>query len=331
MKTVFKILGILVLVLVVLAIGAIFYINLSYPNVGPAPQMTINATPEMVARGDYLFNHVAICVDCHSGHDMTRYGNPPVPGTIGKGGEDFAAFMKLNGTLFTSNITPAALGTWTDGEIVHAMTTGVSKDGRALFPIMPYLNYGKSDQRDIEAIVAYMKTLEPVQNEVPKTSLPFPLSMIIKTVPTKAQFQPRPDTTDQVAHGKYLVTMGSCAECHTQMEKGVPLPGMEYAGGSPFELPFGTVRSANITPDKETGIGSWTKQEFIDKFKMYEAGTYEPPVVGLEGANTVMPWLHYSGMTEYDLGSIYEFLRTVPPVKNTVEKVTLGSQPQVAE
>jgi mono/diheme cytochrome c family protein len=329
LKTFWKILIGVAAVLVLAVVAGIAYYSVTFPKVGPAADIKISATPEMLQRGEYLVNHVAVCIDCHSTHDPTKYGMPIVPGTIGKGGEDFAAFVKLRGTLESSNITSAALKDWTDGEVLRAVTEGVAKDGKALFPMMPYMNYGTLDRSDIESIIAYVRTLAPVENQTPPTKLPFPLNIIIPTIPRGARFAPRPDTTDLVAHGKYLATMASCGECHSQRVRGEIPPGLEWAGGMEFELPFGVVRSANLTPDRETGIGHLSKDDFIAKFKSYSPGTFVPAEVGLEGANTVMPWMLYSGMTDYDLGAIFEYLKTLTPVKNEVTKITL--KPAAAE
>jgi len=134
------------------------------------------------------------------------------------------------------------------------------------------------------------------------------------------------DKSNTTAYGKYLVTLGSCSDCHTQADKGEPLPGMYLAGGMEFIFPSGIVRSLNITTDEETGIGKWTKEDFIKRFRNY--GTEEAkniPVDMNKDFNTPMPWLMYTGMTDEDLGAIYEYLRTVSPVKNKVERFTPGS------
>jgi hypothetical protein len=77
-----------------------------------------------------------------------------------------------------------------------------------------------------------------------------------------------PDPSDRVAYGKYLTTMASCASCHTKMERGRPVPGMAFAGGLKFQTRSSGVQySANITPDLETGIGRWTVEQFVARFK----------------------------------------------------------------
>ncbi|HMY47643.1 MAG TPA: cytochrome C, partial [Leptospiraceae bacterium] len=70
-------------------VGLLGYVRFALPNVGPAPVMTIESTPERVERGKYLANHVTVCIDCHSTRDWSKFSGPLVPGAIGKGGELF--------------------------------------------------------------------------------------------------------------------------------------------------------------------------------------------------------------------------------------------------
>jgi len=104
------------------------------------------------------------------------FSGPVVAGTEGKGGMEFP---DLAGTFYPSNITPAALSNWTDGEIIRAITVGVNKEGAALFPMMPYPMYKEMAQEDVEAIVAYIRALPAIQNDVPKSKINFPLNLIL--------------------------------------------------------------------------------------------------------------------------------------------------------
>src|SRR5690606_37478758 len=105
--------GILVGV-VILAVGAAMaYVSLALPNVGEAQEMKIERTPVRVARGEYIANHVAVCMDCHSTRDYTLFSAPLVPGTLGKGGELFDQQMGFPGSFTSKNITPAGIGKWT--------------------------------------------------------------------------------------------------------------------------------------------------------------------------------------------------------------------------
>lgn len=326
MKTLLKIAGGIVVAFVVLLGAGLIYFFSAFPKVGAAADLKIEVTPEKVMRGKYLANHVSVCIDCHSTRDFNFYSGPIVPGTEGKGGEEFP---DPAGTFYPRNITPAALGNWTDGEIVRAIVSGIDKDGQALFPMMPYPIYNYLAQDDIEAIVAYLRTLPPIPNEVPKSKVNFPLNLIVRTIPQPYHPQPRPPASDTLAYGKYMSTISGCQFCHTPIDdKGRPLPGMDFAGGMEFKDPrLGTMRSANITPEGDTGIGAWDRAYFIGRFKEYADSTASRIPTAKGEANTVMPWTMYAGMTEADLSAIYSYLRTAKPVRHEVEKF---SKPEAA-
>lgn len=320
MRVILRVARVLVAACVVLAGGGVSYFLLAYPRVGAAPDLHIEATPERIARGRYLADHVSVCTDCHSQRDWSRFAGPMTPGTYAGGGEVFDRSMGLPGRIVSRNITPGALGTWTDGEILRAMTEGVSRDGSALFPLMPYRDYGQHMAReDAEAIVAYLRTIPASTRPVEPTTLDFPLPLIVRTLPARAQANtPRPDPADRVAYGRYLTRIAGCAHCHTPMnEKMAPLADRAFAGGTPFRFPGGVVtRAANITPHA-TGLGSWSEADFVERFKRALAAS---AVVQPGGFNTPMPWQAYAGMTAEDLGAIYAYLRTVPAIDHAVEK-----------
>lgn len=319
-KRVISILSVLIVSVAGLVAAGVAYLHLAFPKVGPATQIVVESTPERVTRGKYLAHHVTGCMDCHSDRDFSRFSGPVVPGTEGKGGAPyFDQKMGLPGHFFPPNLTPAALSSWTDGEILRAMTEGVSRDGRPLFPFMPYLALAGLSREDAYSIIAYLRTLKPIANEVPKSQLDFPVSLLVRTMPAPAQLrETTPKPSDGVAYGEYVTRIAGCTDCHTPMDKGTPIPGMTFAGGMTFAMPGGAVaRSANLTPDAETGIGSWTRAAFIQRFRSPLTG---PVAEG--GVNTPMPWELMSGMTDDDLGAIYDYLRTIPPVKNSVQRLT---------
>lgn len=308
-----------IFILLVLVIGAgLIYVKSFLPNVGPPEDITIEITPERLARGEYLANHVWLCMDCHADRDWTKFSAPPNPGTQGMGGDEFTVEMGFPGHYYATNITPAGIGDWTDGEVLRAITTGVSQDGRALFPIMPYPYLGKADKEDVYSVIAYLRTLSPVEKTYPKPESEFPMNFIINLIPQKAEFTPKPAESDKVAYGEYLAW--SCLECHTVAEKGQINPEMAFAGGRLFPLESGgTVISANITPDMNTGIGKWTEEDFIRRFKQYQDSTFVLATVGKNQFNTYMPWVMFSGMKTSDLSAIYAFLRQVEPIDHKVE------------
>ncbi|WP_300600556.1 c-type cytochrome [Niabella sp.] len=320
MRKLFKVLLILLLVVAAGIAMVMVYVKNVLPNVGAAPDIKIALTKERVERGRYLANHVMVCMDCHSQRDWTVYGGPVKDGSFGGGGERFGKEMLFPGTIYSANITPYALGSWTDGEIFRAITTGQNKKGKALFPLMGYLSYGKMDQEDIYSVIAYLRTLQPIANDVPERSLDFPLNFIVNTIPAKASLSPKPARTDEVAYGKYLVAMAKCSDCHSRIDKqGNPVEGSEFGGGRSFHFPNGMVVTApNITADDETGIGSWTSDLFVQKFKRFSDSSYHPQKLGANDFNTPMPWLMFTGMDSSDLRAIFSYLRTVKKINNKI-------------
>ena len=323
MRVLVKVLGVLVVSACLLAVGGYSYLLLAYPRVGPAPDLRVDATPERIARGRYLADHVAVCTDCHSQRDWTRYAGPLKPETYGAGGEVWDETVGFPGRLVARNITPASLGAWTDGEIVRAFTEGVARDGTPLFPLMPYTTYGQHmAPDDAQAIVAYLRTIPARTQQLADRTLHFPLPLVVRTMPARANTRAvRPDASDRIAYGGYLTNIAGCAECHTPVDaRRTPLAHMRLAGGQEFPLPNGLIaRSANLTPDA-TGIGGWTEAQFVEKFKAYADGRAHVPV-GASDFNTPMPWQSYAGMTTEDLAAIFAYLQSTPAIRHAVEKV----------
>jgi mono/diheme cytochrome c family protein len=318
MKKVVK--GIL-LFLVITVIAVLLYVKLALPNVGEMEYLSVKPTAARLERGKYLANNVCVCVDCHSTRNWNEFSGPPVEGTIGKGGEVFDQRFGFPGSFYAKNITPSGIGDWSDAEVLRAIASGVSKNGTALFPIMPHPHFGQMDKEDLESIIVYLRTLKPIQNTVPESVADFPMNFIINTIPKEPRFSNKPSESDAVAYGGYLFNAASCSECHSKQEKGKPIEGMELAGG--FDFPMvtgGIVRSANITQDKITGIGKWSESDFVKRFKSYTDSSYVPNKISKGLFNTVMPWTMYGGMKEQDLKAIYAYLKTVKPIKNNVEK-----------
>lgn len=300
------------------AAGAAWF-EIKYPIVAKPSGAKVESTPERIARGKYLFHHVSSCADCHSDVDFDRFGFPTKPDGLAKG-RVWPAKVGLPGDVVSPNITPdkeTGVGNWTDGELIRAIREGIGRDGRALFPLMLYTEYREMSDDDLHSIIAYMRTLPPIRNPLPRTKLNFPVSELIKAAPQPIT-APVPQPGEK---GRYLATIAGCKGCHTPMERGAPTPGMEFAGGREF----GTKNSGllavsyNITPSHNTGIGTWGEAQFLDKFRQYKdyAAGQTPPLT--PGNFTPMPWLYYIGMDEADLKSIYAYLKTVKPVEQVVE------------
>jgi len=306
-----------------IVIGTVLYLKLALPNVGPPEDIRVDITPQRVERGRYLANSVCVCMDCHSTRDWSKFSAPLVVGTLGKGGETFDQKFGFPGSFYSKNITPEGIGHWTDGELLRAIASGVNKNGEALFPVMPHANYGNMTREDLYSIIAYLRGLPPIKNNVPASKPDFPMNLILHTIPKKAQYAQAINVDNALSRGAYLFNAAACGECHTKKDKGNPIAGMELAGGFEFPLPSGgVVRSSNITPDKETGIGSWTEAAFVSRFKRYADSTYVPQTIAKGTFNTIMPWTMYKNMAEQDLKDLYAYLQRVKPVSNRVDKFT---------
>jgi mono/diheme cytochrome c family protein len=290
MRIAFKILLFLIVLVVIIAVAGVTFLYVRYPNIRPAEDVKVQA--------------------------------PIKPETRGAGGEPFVGEPESGFEVYSKNITPEGIGQWSDGQLIRAMTTGVNAHGEPLFPIMPYPRYARLAREDVEAIVAYIRALKPIKSTVPERKLPFPLPLIVRTMPQEASFRPIPPRSDKVAYGEYMTNAAVCADCHTPIDdRGTPLPGREWSGGTAMPMPGGgIVRPANITPDADSGIGTWTEQQFIDKFKGWRGVEARALTPQEQRENTFMPWLFYAGMTDEDLSAIYAYLRTVKPVLNRVKK-----------
>ncbi len=319
MKKVYKILlGALAFIIIGSALTGI-YMTVFLPDISQPIEIKIAQSPERIERGRYLAHHVTVCMDCHSSRDWSQFAGP-LSGNLGGGGEKFDRDMGFPGTIYAPNITPSNLGEWTDGQIFRAITTGVDKDGNALFPVMPYHHYGQMDKEDIYSIIAYIRTLSPIKNNIAERELDFPLNFLVNTMPREAQPKPKPNENNRLAYGAYLVNAAGCVDCHSKTDKGSIVKGSEFGGGMEFKQPAGIVRSPNITPDKETGIENWTEETFVQSFKIYADSSYKSPEYTPDDLNSPMPWHMYSGMKKEDLEAIYTYLQSIKPIENSVNR-----------
>jgi len=320
---VLKILGWIVAALALVAGSLLAWLALRSPDRRPASTEKIEATPERLARGTYLVHHVADCIACHSDFHADRFALPLKAGTEGQGGFEFDKKLGVPGVVQAQNITQdreTGLGAWTDGEILRAIREGVNRKGEALFPMMPYEYFHSMSDEDARSIVVYLRTIKPVPHTVAKRQLDFPVNLLVKFSPkpvTGPVFSP--DPKDTLAYGKYLVTIGTCRDCHTPHDdKGRAIEGMEFSGGWELPGPWGRVVSANITPETDNYMGQASREEFIGRFKSLESLNDENAPLAPPGRNTVMAWPRYAGMTREDLGAIYDYLKTVKPIKKRV-------------
>lgn len=271
-----------------------------------------------VERGRYLVNTILACGNCHT--PKAADGTPIEGKELSGGGLSFNAPFFVGAA---SNITPdkeTGIGNWRDDEIKRAITQGVRPDhgrlaGLPLAPMMWVGFYKAMTPGDLDAVVAYLRSIPPVRNELP-------LPQHKKQVPR----QPYPDAEkgftdadmhDPVRRGAYLVTIGHCMECHTPAKDGKTLYEQAFGKGGkaygpgvikgyPGEWP-GSV-SRNITSHPVAGLGRWTDAEIkraITQGMSRDGQPLKPP----------MGFYWYSGLLETDLNAIVAWLRTLPPLE----------------
>jgi mono/diheme cytochrome c family protein len=286
------------------------------PFLGPRARATTNRTfertPERLARGEYVANWLAGCVDCHSPHDWNQRGAPVQEGRAFTG--DIFPLAGLPGRIVAPNITSdgeTGLGSWTDDEIARAIREGISRDGRALFPLMPYLNYRHMPDEDLASVVVYLRSLAPVRNVLPATEIISPVRYLIRNVPEPIeQPVPEPDLSTPEKRGAHLVRIASCGDCHTPVRDGMPIPGMTMAGGMLLEGPWGRVTAPNLTTDP-SGIPYYDEALFLEAIRTGMVRSRE--------LNSIMPWHLLRQLTEQDLKDMFAYLKTVAPIAHRVD------------
>ena len=304
----------LIVVLVLGGITAVGWQVVLGPKARPVTNRKFEATPARLARGKYIVEGPAACFHCHSEHDLSK---PDLPIIESRKGAGWVMPIPELGLLASRNITSdpeTGLGRWTDDEIARAFQEGITRDGVALFPVMPYLNFANLDEEDVASIVVYLRTIPPVHNNVPNRQLPFPLSILVKTMPKPiTAHAPAAKRNTPVARGEYLVrTVAGCGDCHTPADKGQPLPGMEFAGGNIFHDPGQNMKpvfSLNITPDP-SGISHYDEALFVQ--------TLQTGRIPGRMLSPIMPFENFRNMTEDDLRDIFAYLKTLPPVKHRI-------------
>jgi mono/diheme cytochrome c family protein len=268
-----------------------------------------------VERGNYLVNTIMACGNCHSPRDAS--------------GKTIAERALSGGLTFPTpvfvatapNITPdveTGIGSWSDAEIKRALVEGMRPDhghfaGVPLAAIMPANFYKALLPDDLDAIVAYLRTIKPVRNAVPDPVYKAPVHR-----------DPYPDAeagfskamfSDPVRRGAYLVTIGHCMECHAERTRGVS----DYRnglgrGGRVFPPPPGAPDgapdsvAANITSDSTAGIGAWSDPEISQAIIhgiSRDGHSLKPP----------MAFAFYAGLKQADLADIIAYLRTLPPLQ----------------
>ncbi len=305
--------------LVILAVVLVAAITLTIgwrpflgPQARPLTDRKFESSPERLARGRYLANAVSGCMHCHSEHDWKAPGGPAVESKLGAG--QVFPVADMPGTVVAPNLTPdsaTGAGTWSDDQFARAIREGIAHDGRTLFPLMPYEHFRHMSDEDLASVVVYLRSLQPVQNPLPRTEIVFPVKYLIRSAPQPVTSPvPANNFTDPVKRGEYLVEISGCTDCHTPQHQGQPNSALAFAGGFELKGPFGTVTSANITPDP-SGISYYDENLFIQ--------TMRTGKVGARTLNPIMPWTVYRNMTDEDLKAMFAYVRTQKPLRHRVD------------
>ena len=265
--------------------------------------LALVVTPAMAQtpaeRGGYLVNTLMTCNNCHT--------------PMGPQGPDFSKALS-GGLTFdeppfkvtASNITPdpdTGIGKWTDAQIKTLLRKGTRPNGVNVAPIMPTGFYEILTDKDVDSIVAYLRTVKPVKNETPA---PVYKMAFQRDIPPGAEKpMAEADMANPVKKGFYLATAAHCMECHTPMDKGRHDFKRLGVGGMEFPGPWGRSVARNITSHKEKGIGAWTDDEIkraITQGIHKDGSKLKPP----------MGFPFYARMTPDDISAVVAYLRTVP-------------------
>jgi mono/diheme cytochrome c family protein len=250
-------------------------------------------------RGTYLMQSIVACGNCHTPKGPTG----DIPGMELAGMTPFEDLPQF--TVHTPNLTPdkeTGLGNWTDEQIINAIREGVRPDGSIIGPPMPIGLYRGMSDIDVKAIVAYLRSVKPIKNKIPKSVYRIPLPPSYGPPVGKVSEVPK---TDRVAYGAYLAgPAGHCIECHSPMgERGPDTQNRLGAGGLEFHGPWGVSVSTNITP---TGMKDRSDAEIKQMITtgMRPGGSRMLPP---------MPYPYYANISAADLDAIVTYLRTLPP------------------
>jgi mono/diheme cytochrome c family protein len=254
-----------------------------------------------VERGSYLVNSLLTCGNCHS-----PKGPPQAIA-----GKDFSGGLSWDEPPFkvtAPNITQdkdTGIGNYTDAQIKTVLRKGVKPNGVPVAMVMPSGFYEIMTERDLNAVVAYLRTIKPVSNKVPDPVYKMPQGHPIPPGGDKPYTEAM--LTDKVKKGFYLATISHCMECHTPFgARGRDFANRLGAGGAEFPGPWGVVHSRNITSSKTKGLGDWTDAEIKRAITqgIRKDGTKLTGPMGFD---------LYARMTETDLDAVVAWLRTVPP------------------
>ncbi len=317
------------LAIIVLAVIVFFiYVQMSWDKTydWPGPTLKASTDSSVIARGKYLVEGPAHCGSCH----ISDFGDM-IAGDKGevvalKGGLTFP--MGPLGIMYTRNLTPdqaTGIGRYSDEQLFRMMRHGIRPDGKASMPVL--MPFWKMADDDLVAVVSYLRSLAPVENNVPTNEWTFMGKAVRSLTPT---FEPikdpaapatAPAMAATVERGEYLANyVANCVGCHTQRDlMTYQATAPEFAGGMEFEPwpelytylktdPEVWLRTPNITPDPGGALANYkTPEEFIARFRKGRLIAFSP-----------MDWGPFSRMSDEDITAIWMYLNNLEPVKHDV-------------
>jgi mono/diheme cytochrome c family protein len=271
------------------------------PSLAAAAYLALagSATAEtLLERGTYLMQSIVACGNCHTPKGPTG----DIPGMELAGMAPFEKNPAFD--VNAPNITPdpeTGIGNWTDAQIIKAIREGVRPDGSIIGPPMPIGLYRGLSDTDVKAIVAYLRQVPAIKNEIPKSVYRIPLPPAYGPPVGSVPDVPR---DDRVVYGAYLAgPLGHCIECHSPMgPKGPDTVNNLGAGGFEFHGPWGTSVSANITPAGLSEVSYANIRQMITTGTQPDGSRMLPP----------MAYSYYANISEEDLLAIVAYLRTLP-------------------
>ncbi len=315
MKKMLKVLGILagvIVLLLVIGAATIHFGGIPTYEV-KAPDMKVTGDSAMIAEGKRL--SAMLCSNCHMAPNGKMEGKymPDLPPEFGKS--------------WSANIThhpESRLTGYTDGELAYLFRSGVKRDGSYTPPWMP--KFPHLSDYDLHSIITYLRSeqpeLEPSDKAQPACQpsflVKFLCRMAFKPLPYPTEEIKAPPIEDKVAYGKYMATgKVDCFSCHspsfetTNIMEPEKTPGF-FSGGNPMPNLKGVViPTANLSMDKETGIGNWTEEQFIKAVRFAQRP---------DGRALRYPMEPFAEMTEEEAAAIWAYLQTIPVIKNEVPR-----------
>lgn len=251
------------------------------------------------------------------------------------GGKDFAGGLPIEtpfGRVVAPNITPdseTGIGLWSDDDFVRAMQQGLRRDGKHLFPAMPYIYFTKTTRDDVLAIRAYLATVPAVHQGVVADQLPFPLSVRgdmaawNKLYFTPGEFQRDASRSDEWNRGAYLVEgLMHCGACHTPKniaggdDNAMRLQGYALQGWF----------APDITTDTRRGIGSWSADDLVAYLK-----TGRNRITSASGPMAEVVTHSTSKLTDADLHAVAAYLKQQPAQNEKSPSPVVASDPAMKE